>query len=77
MRSAKGHDIDPAGLSHKAGDSFRGAARGKSNQPVVFIDSTGRSYALDPMTLPSARGQGEPLTGKLTPPPGATIEQVC
>ena len=76
VRSAKGHDIDPSGLSYKAGDSFRAAARGKTNQPVVFIDSTGRSYALDPLTLPSARGQGEPLTGKLTPPPGATIEQV-
>jgi topoisomerase-4 subunit A len=76
VRSAKGHDIDANGLSYKAGDSFRAAAKGKSNQPVVFIDSTGRSYALDPMTLPSARGQGEPLTGKLTPPPGATIEQV-
>lgn len=76
VRSAKGHDIDPSGLSYKAGDSFRAAARGMSNQPVVFIDSTGRSYALDPLTLPSARGQGEPLTGKLTPPPGATIEQV-
>ncbi len=76
VRSAKGHDIDPSGLSFKAGDSFRAAARGKSNQPVVFIDSTGRSYALDPITLPSARGQGEPLTGKLTPPPGATIEHV-
>ncbi|PWC13149.1 DNA topoisomerase IV subunit A [Brenneria roseae subsp. americana] len=76
VRSAKGHDIDPAGLSYKAGDSFRAAAKGKTNQPVVFIDSTGRSYALDPLTLPSARGQGEPLTGKLTPPPGATIEQV-
>lgn len=76
VRSAKGHDIDPTGLSYKAGDSFRKAARGKSNQPVVFIDSTGRSYALDPLALPSARGQGEPLTGKLTPPPGATIEQV-
>jgi len=76
VRSAKGHDIDASGLSYKAGDSFRAAAKGKSNQPVVFIDSTGRSYALDPMTLPSARGQGEPLTGKLTPPPGATIEQV-
>lgn len=76
VRSAKGHDIDPGGLSYKAGDSFRAAARGMSNQPVVFIDSTGRSYALDPLTLPSARGQGEPLTGKLTPPPGATIEQV-
>jgi len=76
VRSAKGHDIDPAGLNYKAGDSFRAAARGKSNQPVVFIDSTGRSYALDPASLPSARGQGEPLTGKLTPPPGATVEQV-
>ncbi|MDN5681048.1 MAG: DNA topoisomerase IV subunit A, partial [Ewingella sp.] len=76
VRSAKGHDIDASGLSYKAGDSFRAAAKGKSNQPVVFIDSTGRSYALDPTTLPSARGQGEPLTGKLTPPPGATIEQV-
>jgi topoisomerase-4 subunit A len=76
VRSAKGHDIDPSGLSYKAGDSFLAAARGKSNQPVVFIDSTGRSYALEPTTLPSARGQGEPLTGKLTPPPGAVIEQV-
>ncbi|MCX8957899.1 DNA topoisomerase IV subunit A [Erwinia psidii] len=76
VRSAKGHDIDPGGLSYKAGDSYHAAARGKSNQPVVFIDSTGRSYALDPVTLPSARGQGEPLTGKLTPPPGAIIEQV-
>ena len=76
VRSAKGHDIDPTGLSYKAGDSFRSAARGKSNQPVVFIDSTGRSYALDTNTLPSARGQGEPLTGKLTPPPSATIQQV-
>lgn len=73
VRSAKGHDIDPSGLSYKAGDSFRAAARGMSNQPVVFIDSTGRSYALDPLTLPSARGQGEPLTGKLTPPPGRPL----
>ncbi|CAQ85614.1 MULTISPECIES: DNA topoisomerase IV subunit A [Photorhabdus] len=76
VRSAKGHDIDPAGLNYKAGDSFRGAARGKSNQPVVFIDTTGRSYSLDPRDLPSARGQGEPLTGKLTLPAGATVEHV-
>ncbi|MGM3183649.1 DNA topoisomerase IV subunit A [Dickeya oryzae] len=76
VRSAKGHDIDPSGLSYKAGDAYRAAARGKSNQPVVFMDSTGRSYALDPLTLPSARGQGEPLTGKLTLPPGASIERV-
>ncbi|HCM99792.1 DNA topoisomerase IV subunit A [Pantoea ananatis] len=76
VRSAKGHDIDPAGLSYKAGDSYLAAARGKSNQPVAFIDSTGRSYTLDPTSLPSARGQGDPLTGKLTPPPGAVMEQV-
>ncbi|MDU2785466.1 MAG: DNA topoisomerase IV subunit A, partial [Enterobacter sp.] len=71
VRSAKGHDIDAPGLSYKAGDSFKAAVKGKSNQPVAFIDSTGRSYAIDPITLPSARGQGEPLTGKLTLPPGA------
>ncbi|WP_350305359.1 DNA topoisomerase IV subunit A [Photorhabdus viridis] len=76
VRSAKGHEIDPAGLNYKAGDSFRGAARGKSNQPVVFIDTTGRSYSLDPRDMPSARGQGEPLTGKLTLPAGATVEHV-
>ena len=76
VRSAKGHDIDAEGLSYKAGDSYLAVAKGKSNQPVVFIDSTGRSYALDPITLPSARSQGEPLTGKLTPPPGAAIEHV-
>lgn len=76
VRCAKGHDIDPAGLSYKAGDKYLAHAYGKSNQPVIFIDSTGRSYALDPLSLPSARSQGEPLTGKLTLPAGATIEQV-
>ncbi|MDU5729926.1 MAG: DNA topoisomerase IV subunit A [Citrobacter freundii] len=76
VRSAKGHDIDAPGLSYKAGDSFKSAVKGKSNQPVVFVDSTGRSYAIDPITLPSARGQGEPLTGKLTLPPGATVEHM-
>lgn len=76
VRCAKGHDIDPSGLSYKAGDKYLAHACGKSNQPVIFIDSTGRSYALDPLSLPSARSQGEPLTGKLTLPAGATIEQV-
>ncbi len=76
VRCAKGHDIDPVGLSYKAGDKYLAHACGKSNQPVIFIDSTGRSYALDPLSLPSARSQGEPLTGKLTLPAGATIEQV-
>ncbi|WFQ78493.1 DNA topoisomerase IV subunit A [Xenorhabdus sp. SF857] len=76
VRSAKGHEIDPAGLNYKSGDSFRSAARGKSNQPVVFIDTTGRSYSLDPLDLPSARGQGEPLTGKLALPVGASVEHL-
>ncbi|WP_347253321.1 DNA topoisomerase IV subunit A [Leminorella grimontii] len=76
VRCAKGHDIEPSGLSYRAGDSFKAAARGKSNQPVVFLDSTGRSYALDPQALPSARSQGEPLTGKLQLPPGAGVDRV-
>ncbi len=76
VRCAKGHDVDAAGLSYKAGDSFKAAAAGRSNQYAVFIDSTGRSYSLAAHTLPSARGQGEPLTGRLTPPPGASFECV-
>lgn len=76
VRCAKGHDIDPKSLSYKASDNYRAHAYGKSNQAVVFIDSTGRSYALDPLSLPSARSQGEPLTGKLNLPAGATIEYV-
>ncbi|SFU85295.1 DNA topoisomerase IV subunit A [Xenorhabdus koppenhoeferi] len=76
VRSAKGHEIDPAGLNYKSGDNFRSAARGKSNQPVVFIDTTGRSYSIDPLDLPSARGQGEPLTGKLALPAGASVEHL-
>ncbi len=75
-RCAKGHDIDAGGLSYKAGDNFKAAAAGRSNQHAVFIDSTGRSYSLAAHTLPSARGQGEPLTGRLTPPPGASFECV-
>ena len=76
VRSAKGHDIDATGLSYKAGDGFKTAAAGRSNQFAVFIDSTGRSYSVPAHTLPSARGQGEPLTGRLTPPPGASFECV-
>ncbi len=74
IRSAKGHDIDAEGLNYKSGDSFRFAARGKSNQHAILIDSTGRSYAMSAHTLPSARGQGEPATGRLNPPSGATFE---
>ena len=76
VRCAKGHDIDVQGLSYKAGDKYLAHAHGKSNQAAVFIDSTGRSYALDPLSLPSARSQGEPLTGKLTLPSGASVESV-
>ncbi len=76
IRAAKGHDIDPASLSYKAGDGFKETARGKSNQLATFIDSTGRSYSLPAHTLPSARGQGEPLTGRVNPIAGATFESV-
>jgi topoisomerase-4 subunit A len=71
VRSAKGHDVDPKSLSYKAGDEFLAAAQGRSNMPAIFLDSTGRVYSLLAHTLPSARGQGEPLTGRLNPPPGA------
>ncbi|PVY70685.1 DNA topoisomerase IV subunit A [Tamilnaduibacter salinus] len=73
VRTAKGHDIDPAGLNYKAGDRFALAARGRNNQSAVFLDSTGRAYALMAHSFPSARGQGEPLTGRINPPSGATF----
>ncbi|HET7063008.1 MAG TPA: DNA topoisomerase IV subunit A [Rudaea sp.] len=76
-RAAKGHDIDAAALSYREGDSFRSSARGKTTQNVAFIDSTGRSYSTPTHTLPSARGNGEPLTGRFTPPPGAHFEAVA
>ncbi|MBW5290739.1 MAG: Topoisomerase IV subunit A [Candidatus Ruthia sp. Asou_11_S2] len=68
VRSAKGHDIDPTMLNYKAGDGYLTSVKGKSNKPAIFIDSTGRSYSLLANSLPSTRGQGEPLTGKLSPP---------
>jgi topoisomerase-4 subunit A len=71
VRAARGHDIDPRGLSYKSGDSFQDSAQGKSNQTVIFIDSDGRTYSLSAHTLPSARGQGEPLTGRFKPGSGA------
>ena len=70
-RAAKGHDIDPLSLSYKSGDEFCAAARGRSNQNAMFIDSTGRVYSLIANQLPSARGQGEPLSGRFNPPDGA------
>jgi topoisomerase IV subunit A len=75
-RSAKGHDIDPGSLSYKSGDAFQALARGRSLQPAVFIDSTGRTYTLPAHSLPSARGYGEPLSGRLDPPDGAKFAGV-
>lgn len=71
VRAAKGHDVDPTSLNYKAGDEFQSAACGKSNQLAVFIDSRGRSYSTPAHSLPSARGQGEPLTGRFKPASGA------
>lgn len=74
IRAAKGHDIDGAGLSYKSGDGFKLACAGRMNQPLILLDSTGRSYTLEAHTLPSARGQGEPITGRITLQKGAVIE---
>jgi topoisomerase-4 subunit A len=76
VRSAKGHEVDPRELSYKAGDAFLQSAKGRSNQSAVFLDSTGRTYSLAAHALPSARGQGEPLSSQLQPPPGATFLSV-
>jgi topoisomerase IV subunit A len=76
VRQAKGYDIDPRALSYKTGDGYQAAARGKSTQQAVFLDSTGRTYSLPAHTLPSARGQGEPLSGRVDPPEGATFASV-
>ncbi|RLW68535.1 MAG: DNA topoisomerase IV subunit A [gamma proteobacterium symbiont of Stewartia floridana] len=75
-RTAKGHEIDPTGLNYRAGDGFLAATRLRSNQQAVFLDSNGRSYSLPAHTLPSARSQGEPLTGRLSPATGATFRAV-
>jgi topoisomerase-4 subunit A len=74
VRAAKGHEVDAAGLAYKSGDKLKLLAKGKSNQNAVFLDSTGRAYTLPAHSLPSARGQGEPLTGRVNPPSGATFE---
>ena len=71
IRAAKGHNVDAESLSYKSGDSFLGAVPGKTNQTLVVLDSTGRGYQLPAHKLPSARGQGEPLSGRLNPPAGA------
>jgi topoisomerase-4 subunit A len=76
VRAGKGHDIDGAKLGYKAGDEFLAEAKGKNNQAALFLDTTGRSYALPALSLPSARGQGEPLSGRLNLPSDARIVSV-
>ena len=76
VRLAKGHDVDPQGLTYRSGDGYLAAARGRSNQQAVFLDSAGRAYALPAHTLPSARGHGEPLSGRLTLEAGARMLHV-
>jgi len=73
IRAAKGHDIDVASLNYRAGDSFLEAVKTRSTQPVYLLDSTGRAYSTSAHDLPSARTQGEPLTGRLNPPAGSSF----
>jgi topoisomerase-4 subunit A len=77
VRAAKGHDIDAATLSYREGDGLLAAVRTRSTQQVAFLDSTGRSYSTPVHTLPSARGNGEPLTGRFNPPPGAQFQALA
>jgi len=76
VRAARGHEVDPRELNYRSGDSYKFAVRGRSNQNVIFLDSAGRAYTLASHTLPSARGQGEPLTGRVSPTSGSTFEAV-
>ncbi len=76
VRAAKGHEIDPRSLQYKTGDQYQGSARGMSLQQTVFLDTTGRTYCVPAHSLPSARGLGEPLSGRLNPPDGARFTGV-
>ncbi|HET8898268.1 MAG TPA: DNA topoisomerase IV subunit A [Rhodanobacteraceae bacterium] len=77
VRAAKGHDVDAAALGYRDGDGYLAAVRGKSNQQIAFIDASGKSYSTPAHTLPSARGNGEPLTGRFSPPAGAAFEALA
>ncbi len=77
VRAAKGHEVDASALSYREGDGFLAAAAGRTNQQAAFLDSNGRSYSLPVHTLPSARGNGEPLTGRFSLPPGAQFEALA
>jgi topoisomerase-4 subunit A len=76
IRAGKGHDVDGRELNYKAGDEFKAQASARSNQQIVFFDSEGKVYSLPGHVLPSARGQGEPLTGKLNPAEGVVFEAI-
>ncbi len=76
VRAGKGLELDPLALNYKAGDSFQGAARGRSNRNAMFLDSTGRVYCVPAHGFPSARGLGEPISGRLKPPDGAKFLSV-
>jgi topoisomerase-4 subunit A len=73
IRAAKGHDMDPSTLSYRDGDALLGSVRARSTQQVAFLDSEGRAYSTLVHTLPSARGNGEPLTGRFSPAPGSAF----
>ncbi|WNH51466.1 DNA topoisomerase IV subunit A [Stenotrophomonas oahuensis] len=73
IRAAKGHDMDPSTLNYREGDALLGFARARSTQQVAFLDSEGRAYSTAIHTLPSARGNGEPLTGRFSPAAGSAF----
>ena len=77
VRAAKGHEVNAMELNYRSGDGFLQAVSGRSNQDAVFLDSVGRAYMAAAHTLPSARGQGEPVSGRVSPPSGATFEGVA
>jgi topoisomerase-4 subunit A len=77
IRAAKGHDVDAASLSYREGDALLAAVKGRSTQQVAFIDSAGRSYSTLAHSLPSARGNGEPLTGRFSPAGGASFQALA
>jgi len=76
IRAAKGHEIDPGSLSYKSGDGYKMSVAGRTNLQTIILDSTGRAYTIPSHNLPSARGQGEPLTGRVNPPSGASFEGI-
>ncbi|MGA0586192.1 DNA topoisomerase IV subunit A [Dyella sp. KRB-257] len=77
IRAGKGHDVDAEGLNYREGDGLLAAVKARTTQQIAVIDSTGRSYSTPAHTLPSARGNGEPLTGRFTPPAGASFDALA